>query len=39
MVRNPPGYYMMTGRSAIVVPYADAEGTGSSAGISGLIIW
>ena len=26
MVRNPPGYYMMTGRSAIVVPYADAEG-------------
>ena len=26
MVRNPPGYYVMTGRSAIVVPYADAAG-------------
>ncbi|HEX2697529.1 MAG TPA: hypothetical protein VHM28_07440, partial [Anaerolineales bacterium] len=23
MVRNPPGYYLMTGRSAIVVPYGD----------------
>lgn len=26
MVRNPPGYYLMTGRSAIVVPYADESG-------------
>jgi hypothetical protein len=26
MVRNPPGYYLMTGRWAIVVPYADASG-------------
>ncbi len=25
MVRNPPGYYLMTGRSAIVVPYGDAS--------------
>jgi hypothetical protein len=25
MVRNPPGYFMMTGRPAIVVPYADAD--------------
>jgi hypothetical protein len=25
MVRNPPGYYLMTGRSAIVVPYGDEE--------------
>lgn len=25
MVRNPPGYYVMTGRAAIVVPYADAQ--------------
>jgi hypothetical protein len=24
MVRNPPGYYMMTGRSAIAVPYSEA---------------
>jgi len=24
MVRNPPGYYLMTGRAAIVVPYGDA---------------
>lgn len=23
MVRNPPGYYLLTGRSAIVVPYGD----------------
>jgi hypothetical protein len=23
MVRNPPGYYLMTGRSAIVIPYGD----------------
>jgi hypothetical protein len=23
MVRNPPGYYVMTGRSAIVIPYGD----------------
>jgi hypothetical protein len=23
MVRNPPGYYLMTGRPAIVVPFAD----------------
>lgn len=26
MVRNPPGYYVMTNRPAIVVPYADAAG-------------
>ncbi len=26
MVRNPPGYYLMTGRPAIVVPSADAAG-------------
>ena len=26
MVRNPPGYYIMTGRAAIVVPYTDADG-------------
>jgi hypothetical protein len=25
MVRNPPGYYLMTGRPAIVVPYAEPE--------------
>jgi hypothetical protein len=25
MVRNPPGYFLMTGRPAIVVPYADSE--------------
>jgi hypothetical protein len=24
MVRNPPGYYLMTGRPAVVVPYGDA---------------
>jgi hypothetical protein len=24
MVRNPPGYYLMTGRSAVVVPYGNA---------------
>ena len=23
-VRNPPGYYLMTGRSAVVVPYGNA---------------
>jgi hypothetical protein len=23
MVRNPPGYYLMTGRSSIVIPYGD----------------
>jgi len=23
IVRNPPGYYLMTGRSAIVIPYGD----------------
>jgi hypothetical protein len=23
MVRNPPGYYLMTGRSAIVIPYGE----------------
>ncbi len=23
MVRNPPGYYLMTGRSAIVIPFGD----------------
>ncbi|HUI90259.1 MAG TPA: hypothetical protein VLX61_16185 [Anaerolineales bacterium] len=23
MVRNPPGYYLMTGRAAIVIPYGD----------------
>jgi len=26
MVRNPPGYYLMTGRPAIVVPLADEAG-------------
>lgn len=26
MVRNPPGYFILTGRSAIVVPYAGADG-------------
>ena len=25
MVRNPPGYYLMTGRSAIVVPYGNED--------------
>ncbi len=25
MVRNPPGYYLMTGQSAIVVPYSDSD--------------
>ena len=25
MVRNPPAYFIMTGRQAIVVPYGDAE--------------
>jgi hypothetical protein len=25
MVRNPPGYYLMTGRPAIVIPYSDAS--------------
>jgi hypothetical protein len=25
MVRNPPGYFLMSGRPAIVVPYADAS--------------
>lgn len=25
MVPNPPGYYLMTGQPAIVVPYSDAE--------------
>ena len=24
MARNPPGYYMMTGRPAIAVPYSEA---------------
>jgi hypothetical protein len=24
MVRNPPGYYIMTGRSAIAIPYGDS---------------
>jgi hypothetical protein len=24
MVRNPPGYYIMTGRPAVVIPYGDA---------------
>jgi hypothetical protein len=23
MVRNPPGYYLMTGRPAIAIPYGD----------------
>ena len=25
MVRNPPGYYLMTGQPAVVVPYSDAD--------------
>ena len=25
MVRNPPGYFLMTGQAAVVVPYGDAE--------------
>jgi hypothetical protein len=25
MVRNPPGYFLMTGQPAIVVPYSDAD--------------
>jgi hypothetical protein len=25
MVRNPPGYFVMTGRQAVVVPYGDVE--------------
>jgi hypothetical protein len=25
MVRNPPAYFVMTGRQAIVVPYGDAK--------------
>ncbi len=25
MVRNPPGYYLMTGQPAIVVPYGDSD--------------
>ena len=25
MVRNPPGYFVMTGRPAVVVPYGDAD--------------
>jgi hypothetical protein len=25
MVRNPPGYYLMTGRPAVVVPFGDAS--------------
>ncbi len=31
MVRNPPGYYLMTGQSAIVVPYSDADAMWSAA--------
>ncbi len=31
MVRNPPGYYLMTGRSAIVVPYGDATSIAAAA--------
>ncbi len=32
MVRNPPGYYLMTGRSAIVVPYGDEAAMAAVAG-------
>lgn len=31
MVRNPPGYFLMTGRGAIVVPYSDSAGILSAA--------
>jgi hypothetical protein len=31
MVRNPPGYFLMTGRRAIVVPYSDSAGILSAA--------
>jgi len=31
MVRNPPGYYLMTGRSAIVVPYAEEASIAAAA--------
>lgn len=31
MVRNPPGYYLMTGRSAIVVPFGDATSIAAAA--------
>ncbi len=32
MVRNPPGYYVMTGRPAIVVPYGDEAAMAAVAG-------
>ncbi len=41
MVRNPPGYYLMTGRSAIVVPYGDESAMAAVArryGASYLVI-
>jgi hypothetical protein len=31
MVRNPPGYYLMTGRPAIVVPYSDEASIAAAA--------
>lgn len=31
MVRNPPGYFLMTGRPAIVVPYGDAASVHAAA--------
>ena len=31
MVRNPPGYYLMTGRPAIVVPYGDETSMAAAA--------
>jgi hypothetical protein len=31
LVRNPPGYYLMTGRSAIVIPYGDESSLLSAA--------
>jgi hypothetical protein len=31
MVRNPPGYYLMTGRSAVVVPYASEASIAAAA--------
>jgi hypothetical protein len=30
-VRNPPGYYLMTGRKAIVVPYAEEASMAAAA--------
>lgn len=31
MVRNPPGYYLMTGRQAVVVPYAEEAAIAAAA--------